>query len=93
MSSLIPERPLLVFPSLAATIGLEESVLLSLLDELTSLQSGQESRGYVWHELTGEQLARHMPFWDDLDIQRVTQRLRDVGIILLLSAPYGQAKY
>ena len=92
MSSLIPERPLLVFPSLAATIGLEESVLLSLLDELTSLQSGQESRGYVWHELTGEQLARHMPFWDDLDIQRVTQRLRDVGIILLLSAPYGQSQ-
>lgn len=92
MSSLIPERPLLVFPSLAATIGLEESVLLSLLDELTSLQTGQESRGYIWHELTGEQLARYMPFWDDLDIQRVTQRLRDIGIILLLSAPYGQSQ-
>jgi len=90
MSSLIPERPLLVFPSLAATIGLEEAVLLSLLDELTSLQAGLESRGYIWHELSGDQLSRYMPFWDDLDIQRVSQRLRDLGIILLVSAPYGQ---
>lgn len=92
MSSLIPERPLLVFPSLAATIGLEEAVLLSLLDELTSLQTGQESRGYLWHELSGEQLHHYMPFWDDLDIQRVSQRLKDLGIILLLSAPYGQSR-
>jgi hypothetical protein len=92
MSSLIPERPLLVFPSLAATIGLEEAVLLSLLDELTRLQAGHESRGYIWHQLSGEQLAHHMPFWDDLDVQRVTQRLRDLGIILLLSAPYGQSQ-
>ncbi|MFT7389515.1 MAG: hypothetical protein ACI8VC_002784 [Candidatus Endobugula sp.] len=92
MSSLIPERPLLVFPSLAATIGLEEAVLLSLLDELTHLQTGQESRGYVWYELLGEQLSRSMPFWDDLDIQRVSQRLRDVGILLLVSAPYGQSQ-
>ena len=31
-STLIPERPLLVSPSLAATIGLEEATMLSVLD-------------------------------------------------------------
>jgi hypothetical protein len=92
MSSLIPERPLLVFPSLAATIGLEEAVLLSLLDELSAHKTGTESRGYRWYTLSEQELNKHMPFWDDLDIQRVSQRLRDLGIILLLSAPYGQSQ-
>jgi hypothetical protein len=92
MSSLIPERPLLISPSLAATIGLEEAVLLSLLDELSSHRQGQESRGYTWHELSKDDFQQYMPFWDDLDIQRISQRLRDLGIILLLSAPYGQSQ-
>ncbi len=92
MSSLLPEKPLLVSPSLAATIGLEEAVLLSILDELSRYKSGQSSRGYTWHELTHDELNQHMPFWDDLDIQRISQRLRDLGIILLLSAPYGQSR-
>lgn len=91
MSSLIPERPLLVFPSLAATIGLEEAVLLSLLDELSSHKAGQEGRGYIWHTFEKDELQKYIAFWDDLDIQRVSQRLRDLGIILLLSAPYGQS--
>ncbi|MFT5117439.1 MAG: hypothetical protein ACI9NY_000968 [Kiritimatiellia bacterium] len=92
MSSLIPERPLLVFPSLAATIGLEEAVLLSRLDELSQYQPGETSRGYLWHEFSNTKLSKHLPFWDDLDIQRISQRLRDLGIILLLSAPYEQSK-
>ncbi len=91
MSSLIPERPLLVFPSLASTIGLEEAVLLSLLDELSTYHQHQESRGYLWYDFSRETIQQHMPFWDDLDVQRVSQRLRDLGLILLLSAPYEQS--
>ena len=33
-SSLIPERPLIISPTLAATIGLEEAVMLHVLSEL-----------------------------------------------------------
>ena len=88
----MPEKPILVFPSLAGTIGLEEAVLLSLLDELTRYRTGREGRGYLWYALDGQELSQHMPFWDDLDIQRVSQRLRDMGIILLLSAPYGESQ-
>jgi len=87
----MPEQPILVLPSLAATIGLEESVLLSLLDGITHYQTGREGRGYVWYELHQDVLSQHIPFWDDLDIQRVSQRLRDIGIILLLSAPYSES--
>lgn len=66
-------------------------MLLSLLDELTCHRSGHQSRGYLWYELNSAELNQHMPFWSDLDIQRVSQRLRDLGIILLLSAPYGES--
>jgi hypothetical protein len=34
VSSLLPEKPLVISPSLAATIGLEEAVLLAVLHEL-----------------------------------------------------------
>ncbi|ODS24230.1 hypothetical protein AB835_04980 [Candidatus Endobugula sertula] len=90
MSPLIPEKPILVSPSLASTIGLEEAVLLSLLDDITHHRPGNKSRGYLWYELSGEELNRQLPFWNDLDIQRISQRLRDLSIILLLSAPYRE---
>ncbi len=91
MSSLTPERPLLVYPSVAATIGLEEAALLSLLDELTRHARGHESRGYIWYELGSYIIEHTMAFWNANDIQRLSQRLRDLGIILLLSAPYGES--
>jgi len=48
--SLIPERPMLVSPSLAASIGLEEATLLGMLSELARLQAGQVSQGYKWYQ-------------------------------------------
>ncbi len=91
-SSLIPERPILVSPSLAATIGLEEATLLSVLDELTRQQQPVPSQGYFWYELGGQQLINALPFWNDHDIQRVSQNLRAKGIVLLQSAPFVQSQ-
>jgi len=65
--------------------------MLSIIDDISRHKKGQESRGYLWHEVSGEELKQHMPFWNDLDIQRISQRLRDLGIILLLSAPFEQS--
>ena len=42
-SSLITERPLLVSPTLAATIGLEEAVMLQALSEYSALKFGQKN--------------------------------------------------
>ena len=38
-SSLIPERPLLISPTLAATIGLEEAIMLQVLADFLAHRS------------------------------------------------------
>lgn len=44
-STLIPERPLLISPTLAATIGLEETVMLHVLGELIAMRHVLAARG------------------------------------------------
>ncbi|WP_027330351.1 DnaT-like ssDNA-binding domain-containing protein [Marinimicrobium agarilyticum] len=91
-SSLISEKPLLFSPSLAATIGLEEAILLSALNDVAHYLPGQYRQGHHWHRLEGAQLENLLPFWNDLDLQRVSKSLRDKGIILLDSAPYSESR-
>lgn len=81
-SSLIPEKPLLVTPSLAATIGLEEAVMLSVLSESALYTDSQAL------DMDSSQLARRLPFWAAADIQRIATSLHDKGIINLTGAPF-----
>jgi hypothetical protein len=92
MASFLPEKPILLYPSLAATIGLEEATLLSVLEDVTRHQQGEPSSNFDWHRVESAILNQHLPFWDNLDIQRISQRLRDLGLILLRSAPYNQSQ-
>ncbi|RYZ17331.1 MAG: hypothetical protein EOP49_50760, partial [Sphingobacteriales bacterium] len=85
-SSLIPERPLLVSPSLAATIGLEEACMLSLLSDIAAYRPLLTRDGHSWLDLDEPLVARAMPFWNEHDIQRISRNLRDKGVILLASA-------
>jgi len=83
-NQLLPEKPLIISPSLAATIGLEEACLLGILGE---------AAGYLGMNddnlcLPQGQVKRLMPFWTDYDIQRISKSLNDQGIIKLESAPY-----
>ncbi|WP_439133216.1 DnaT-like ssDNA-binding domain-containing protein [Pseudomaricurvus sp.] len=91
-SSLIPERPILVSPSLAATIGLEEATMLSVLDELTRPLQPVDSQGFRWFELNDQTLYVALPFWNQHDINRISQNLRAKGILLLQSAPFVQSQ-
>src|SRR5690606_38725580 len=88
MSSLIPEKPLCISPSLAATIGLEEACMLSLLNEVATYQQTRFHDGHQWLDLDENRISRLMPFWTDYDIERISRNLKDKGIILLSSAPY-----
>ena len=88
--SLIPEKTLQVSPSLAATIGLEEATMLSVLSDLLEHREPERSRGYEWLRLNEESLQRYMPFWSEHDIQRIAKNLVDTGILLLNSAPYSR---
>jgi hypothetical protein len=90
--SLIPERPIQVSPSLAATIGLEEAAMLTLLDDISSYLVPQWQQGLNWYSLHEPILAERMPFWTDHDIQRVSQSLRARGVLLLQSAPFCQSR-
>lgn len=82
-SSLIPERPLLISPTLAATIGLEEAVLLHMVSELVLQHPPvvREQRRYA--ELNDEVLIAALPFWTLPDIKRVQKSLQDLGLLLM----------
>ena len=88
-SSLIPERPLLVSPSLAATIGLEEACMLSLLGDMAAYRPLAARDGKEWLDLDEAMATLAMPFWSPQDIQRISRNLRDQGIIFLASAPFN----
>lgn len=92
MATMMPEKPILVFPSLANTLGLEEATMLSIMDELTHHRQGKYSRGYNWYQINADELESVQGFWNDHDIQRISQRLRDLGMILLSSSPYTQCR-
>ncbi len=83
VSSLLPEKPLVISPSLAATIGLEEAVLLGVLHELF-LHRAQQG----WLRVDRQTLQQFLPFWPPQDVQRISGSLCDKGILQLRSAPY-----
>ena len=86
---LIPERPLCLSPTLAATLGLEEAVLLTALGDLLPFLTRESHPGRDWYTADSEQLRQILPFWQPADIQRVATSLRNQGALLLGSAPYG----
>lgn len=85
-SSLLPERPLLISPTLASTIGLEETVMLQVLAELIGHREPQQRsqrRELKWIRLSGEDLLTAFPFWATIDIKRVQLSLQKLGLILI----------
>ncbi len=82
-SSLLPERSLLISPTLAATIGLEEAVMLQELAYLIAQRQTRTYRNRQWLELTAEQLQEAFPFWALVDISRVQASLQGVGMLLI----------
>jgi len=80
------ERPLSISPSLAATIGLEEATLLSVLTELAEYRPAQ---GQGWC-FSHEDAQRRLPFWGPLDIERVSKNLAGKGLLHIGSAPFQQ---
>ena len=93
-STLVPERPLLISPTLAATIGLEEAVMLHVIGELIAMSAftGAEGEAEQWIELDAARLQRALPFWAPIDIRRVQSTLREQGLLLVEegSAPGAQ---
>jgi hypothetical protein len=89
MSSLIPERTIVISPSLAATIGLEEAVLLHTLSAIVNYQTQAPANG--WHRVDAQRLQELCPFWSVEQLQRVSKALADKGIVRIDSAPLTQS--
>ncbi len=66
--------------------------MLSVLDDLTRPLQPQPHQGHDWHQLPADLLRSVFPFWNDHDLQRVSQNLRAKGVILLQSAPFIQSQ-
>lgn len=84
MSSLISESSLVFSPQLAATIGLEEAIMLQVLHNAALLQSSTP------YTLSVRGLAATLAFWSLQDLQRVVKSLCDKGVIQLQSPPLTQ---
>ena len=86
-SSLVPERQLVFSPGLAATIGLEEAILLQHLQAQFDHGMPQHRGGFAWLRVERDFLLRSLPFWSAVDLHRVLRNLVDKGVLLVDPPP------
>ena len=82
---LISDHAISLSATLAATIGLEEAILLSVLNDAARLQTQPQAR------LNSDTLRRQVPFWDDSTIVRVLDSLTAKGLLQLHGPAFTQA--
>ena len=88
--SLIPETPLLFYPQLATALGLEEAVMVQALKAFLVHGEAENQHGFAWHEVNADKLLQTLPFWQANDIQRITNNLREQGILLIGAQTFQQ---
>ncbi len=86
---MLPEHPIVISPTLAATIGLEEAVLLQTLSELIKHRgvSRPGNSRMRWIQLEDKELVTYLPFWVAADIHRVRNSLQALGIVVVEQGP------
>jgi hypothetical protein len=82
---LITEPPLLVLPSLASAIGLNEAIFLQQL-HYWLLQAGKERDGRRWIYNTYDEWHTQLPFWSVRTIRRIVGTLEERGLVISTSA-------
>ena len=80
---LISEQPLILLPTLAKVIGLNEAIVLQKLHELLNeIDATFEEEGYNWVRSNYEQWREHFPFWCERTIVGIFLRLEKAGVII-----------
>ncbi len=87
---LIDEPPLMVLPSLAAAIGLNEAIVLQQLHYWLG-RSGKDRDGRRWIYNSYEEWERQFPFWSNKTIRRIIGSLETGKLIL--SANYNASAF
>ncbi len=94
-AKLLPERPLIVSPTLASTIGLEEAVMLQTLADWLAPQKGESRHkqpDLKWVAVRDEELQDLFPFWKTVDITRVKNSLQSLGMLLIDPDPHDRGR-
>ena len=81
MKLLLNEEPLIVLPSLAANIGLQESIFLQQLHYWLN-RSNHEKDGHKWVYNSYKEWQKQFPFWSEKTISRIVKKLEDSGLVI-----------
>jgi hypothetical protein len=82
---LFTDKTIALSSTLAATIGLEEAVLLTVFNDAASVQMGPV------YQLTTDALRQQLPFWDDVSVRRVLASLLEKGLLQLQGPGFAEA--
>ena len=80
---LVPERPIVISPKLATHLGLEEAVLLQVLNECLAHRHTMVLNNRQWLEMNHHELLSLLPFWTAQDIIRLLTSLQQQEVLLL----------
>jgi hypothetical protein len=78
---LIPDSQLVFSAELAASVGLEEAVLLQQIKGLYLHQPATRREGLAWLHISHAYLLALLPFWSADDLKRICQSLEGLGLI------------
>lgn len=81
MKLLLNEEPLIVLPSLAAHIGLQEAIFLQQLHYWLN-RSNHERDGQKWVYNSYKEWQKQFPFWSEKTISRIVKKLEDSGLVI-----------
>lgn len=83
---LLTDNTIALSATLAATLGLNEAVLLTVLNDAARLQQT------TWAKLSKTSLRQRVPFWNDDQIRDVLQSLINQGMLTLSGPMFPQAE-
>lgn len=82
---LINEPPLMVLPSLAVAVGVNEAIILQQIHYWCSdKRSKTVHQGHVWTYNTAVEWKEQFPFWSVDTIRRAIKNLREKGVLVAL---------
>ena len=87
---IINEEPLLVLPSLAKSIGLNEAVFLQQIHYWLN-RSNHFFDGRRWIYNSAAEWSKQFPFWSEKTIRRILKNLEETKV--LLTGNYNKAKF
>ena len=79
---LVNEYPLVVLPTLAAKIGLNEAIMLQQIQYWISHPKAIQKKGRPWHYDTYGKWQLQFPFWSIMTIRRVAGNLRKMKLVI-----------